>query len=133
MAMQSTSGVLESYSRLKTILGNDQALELVTFLDARSAEEKENLEKDMVTKADLIELTNQFSKMNLDMTNQFSKMNLDMSAQFYKMNLDMANEFSKMNIEIRDVKVEMTRWLLATILGIVGLLIVLILAVLKIH
>ena len=48
--------VFESYSRLKVVLGDEQTLQLINFLEARDEDKQESFEETVATKADIAEL-----------------------------------------------------------------------------
>lgn len=114
MAVQ-TAKVLESYSRLKVVLGEEQTTVLVNFLEACNEEQEVNLGKNMVTKSDLYELKEAT-------TNGFNDLKIEMNSML-----------TTLSNEMRDNKVDQTRWMLGIMITIVGFLTALIFAVFHTH
>jgi len=79
MKMQTSAQLLESYSRLKVVLGSEQASELINFLNVRDNVQQENFETTVATKADLSELKADISELRQATKADISQLKADIS------------------------------------------------------
>jgi len=131
MKMQTSAQLLESYSRLKVVLGSEQASELINFLNVRDNVQQENFETTVATKADIFELKADISELRQATTADISQLKADISQLRQATKADISELRQATKADISESKSDMIKWMFIFWIGGQAATVGIILAVFK--
>ena len=99
MNSNSSPKVLESYARLKLVIGENQALELITFLQAQNEERQEQMDKNMASQLDL-------KNLELSILAQIKDSRLEMVTAIKDLKIEMVTAIK----DLKNDKADVIKW-----------------------